>query len=215
MDSMELAKVIDHTILSPDCRLSDVERVCKEADENKFASVCVPPYFVKDAARLLVNSLVKVGTVVGFPMGYSATPAKVEEVKRAIDDGAEELDIVINHCAVKNGNWAYVKNDIVSFTTAAHLRGKKVKCVLETSMLTEDELESLCEICIDNGVDYVSTSTTSKNPSLKTVKQLKALLENNVKIKTIGIVSPQKAQEFLEAGASRIGSTKSLQLLEK
>ena len=103
---MDLAKLIDHTVLLPDCSSEDIEALCEEAHKHRFAAVCVPPYFVRDVVRKLEDSPVRVATVIGFPMGYACTPAKVEEVKRAIEEGVDEVDVVINICAVKNGHWA-------------------------------------------------------------------------------------------------------------
>mgnify|MGYP000391820655 CR=1 FL=1 len=94
---MSFAKIIEHTILKPDCSKEDVERICEEALSNQFSTVCIPPYYVKDAATLLEDSMVKVATVIGFPMGYSSVASKVEEIKRAIDDGVDEVEVVINH----------------------------------------------------------------------------------------------------------------------
>ncbi|MBK6623312.1 MAG: deoxyribose-phosphate aldolase [Saprospirales bacterium] len=156
---MQLAEKIDHTILKPDCTLKDIQSVCEEAISHRFYSVCVPPFYVKDAFQFLEKTNVKVTTVVGFPMGYATTPAKVEEIKRAIDDGAEEVDAVVNICAVKSGNWNYVRNDVDSMTRIAHMRGKTIKVILETGMMTQEELDRLCKVCIESEVDFVKTST--------------------------------------------------------
>ena len=145
MFNKELAKKIDHTILKPDCTFTDIKKLCDEAKTYSFASVCVPPYYVKEAFKQLEDSLTKVTTVIGFPMGYSTTPAKVEEVKRAIVEGVDELDVVVNICAIKEGNWSYVRNDIDSMTRAAHLRGKVVKIILEVGLLTNSEIEQVCK----------------------------------------------------------------------
>jgi len=217
-DNFELSAMIDHTILKPNCSAEEVKTLCQEAIENSFAAVCIPPYFASDAARMLQDHPVKVATVIGFPMGYSSTPAKVEEVKRAIDDGVDELDVVINICAVKNGNWAYVKNDINSVTTATHLKGKVVKVILETGMLNETELEQLCNICLEIGVDYVKTSTgyNGKGATIKAVKFLQSKLQNKIKIKASGgIDNHKKATDLIMAGANRLGCSKSLKILQE
>ncbi len=216
-DNFELSGMIDHTILKPNCSAEEVKVLCQEAIENSFAAVCVPPYFASDAARILEDHQVKVATVIGFPMGYSSTPAKVEEVKRAIDDGVDELDVVINICAVKNGNWAYVKNDINSVTTATHLKGKVVKVILETGMLDESELEKLCTICLEIGVDYVKTSTgyNGKGATIKAVEFLQSKLQDKVKIKASGgIDNHKKATDLIKAGANRLGCSKSMKIIE-
>jgi len=216
-DSFELSGMIDHTILKPDCSVEEVKILCQEAIDNKFAAVCIPPYFAGDAARLLQDHPVKVATVIGFPMGYSSTPAKVEEVKRAIDDGVDELDVVINICAVKNRNWAYVKNDINSVTTATHIKGKIVKVILETGMLTDSELDKLCDICLEIGVDFVKTSTgyNGKGATIETVEFLQSKLQDKVKIKASGgIDNHKKATDLINAGANRLGCSKSIKIMQ-
>ncbi|MFT4973619.1 MAG: deoxyribose-phosphate aldolase, partial [Saprospiraceae bacterium] len=149
---MSLARKIDHTILKADCTPEDIVQLCHEALEYEFAAVCVPPYYIKQAVNILEDSMVSVATVIGFPMGYSNTPSKVEEIKRAIDEGIDEVDVVINIAAVKDGNWNFVKNDVDSTTRAAHLKGKVVKIILETDLLTTEEIEKICEICSAVGV---------------------------------------------------------------
>lgn len=214
---MNLASTIDHTILSADCRLEDVEKLCDEAMEFNFASVCVPPYFVKEAARKLEDSRVKVSTVVGFPNGYSATPGKVEEVKRAINDGADELDVVANICAIKQGNWNFVKSDLESLTMAAHLKGKIIKVIFETALLTEEEMLKLCNICTDLGVNYVKTSTgTIGGATVEIVTFLRNTLPKNVKIKASGgIRTGAQAKAFVDAGASRLGTSAGVMIAQQ
>lgn len=217
LTQMELTSVIDHTILRPDCSPEDIETLCEEAHKHSFAAVCVPPYFVKNAVRKLEESPVRVATVIGFPMGYACTPAKVEEVKRAIEEGADEVDVVINICAVKNKHWAYVKNDIDSIAMAAHSRGKIVKVILETGLLNEEELQQLCEICNQIGVDFVKTSTgvNGGGATLKAVRFLRKNLNDNIKIKASGGIRNQKsAQKFVDAGASRIGTSSGIEIVK-
>jgi len=206
---MDLAELIDHTILLPDCSSEDVEALCDEAHKHRFAAVCVPPYFVRDVVRRLDDSPVKVATVIGFPMGYACTPAKVEEVKRAIEEGVDEVDVVINVCAVKNDHWAYVKNDIDSMTMATHARGKVIKVILETSLLDKEEIHQLCEICNQIGVNFVKTSTgTNGGATVEMVSMLRELLNNDIKIKASGGIRNREAAEALvEAGAARIGTS--------
>jgi len=206
---MNLAGVIDHTILLPDCTSEDIEALCDEAHKYKFKAVCIPPYFVREVARKLEDSPVKVATVIGFPMGYSCTPAKVEEVKRAIEEGADEIDAVINICAVKNNHWSYVKNDIDSMTMAAHSKGKIIKIILETDLLSEEEFQQLCEICNQAGVNFVKTSTgTNGDTTVEVVCQLRELLKDGIKIKASGgIRNREQAEALIEAGAARLGTS--------
>ena len=213
---MDLARLIDHTLLKPYCTLTDVEEVCKQAIENQFAAVCLPPYYVKDASQLLNNAPIKVATVIGFPMGYSTIAAKVEEIKRAVDEGADELDIVINLCAVKNANWNYVKSEIESLTTACHMKGKAIKAIIETGALSSDELLKFAEICTRAGVDFVKTSTGFNAPgaSVEIVSRLRAALPKKVKIKASGGIKDRHfAEQLVNAGADRLGSSSGVQIV--
>ncbi len=212
---MDLNSYIDHTLLNPDCATDDITRLCEEARQHQFAAVCIPPYFVRHAAQLLQESDVKVATVIGFPMGYASTPSKIEEIKRAVDEGADEIDAVVNLCAVKSGNWNYVQNDIDSMTTAAHLKGKVIKIILETSLLEEDEIRKLAEICLESEVDYVKTSTgVNGQADLQSVRLLNEVLDGKSKIKAAGGIRTRwDAEQYVDAGAQRIGSSAGPSLL--
>jgi deoxyribose-phosphate aldolase len=214
---MNLANYIDHTILKPDTNTEDIRQLCEEAIAHQFAAVCVPPYFVKNAYQLLEDSPVKVATVIGFPMGYSATFAKVEEIKRAIDEGAHELDVVINLCAVKSRNWNYVQNDIASMTTATHLKARKIKVILETGLLTEEEIRRMAAICREVEPDFVKTSTgfSGGGATLQVVEMLQEELNGTpIKIKASGgIRSAEDARAMIEAGAERLGSSSGVRIV--
>lgn len=215
---MNLGKIIDHTILKPDCTVDDIKQVCTEASNNEFAAVCVPPFYVKEASHFLKDSPIKIATVIGFPMGYSTIPAKVEEIKRAINDGVDELDVVINICAVKSNNWNYVKNDIDSVTRISHMRGKTIKIIFEMNLLNQEQVKKLCEICNEFGVDYVKTSTGFQGggATVKRVSLLREHLSSNIKIKASGGIKKRKdALALVEAGADRLGCSASLKLIEK
>lgn len=213
---MEIRTYIDHTLLKPDCSKTQIQQLCAEAVQQQFKAVCVPPYFVRDALHWLEGTPVRLATVIGFPFGYSTTPAKVEEMKRAIDEGAQEFDVVINICAVKDANWAYVRNDIDSITRAAHLRGCIVKVILETALLTEAEIVRLCKICAEVESDFVKTSSGfhGDTASPQTIKLLRSLLPSSIRIKASGgIRTAQQAQDLIKAGADRIGTSAGLSLL--
>lgn len=217
MDNTSLAQVIDHTILRPDVSVATITQYCQEAIAHQFAAVCIPPYFVKAAVKALDNSRVKVATVIGFPMGYAMTPAKVEEAKRAIDEGADELDMVVNLCAIKEQNWSYVRNDIDSVTRAAHLKGKAIKVIFEMSLLTDDEVAQLCQICNEVEANYVKTSTgiIGSAATVAMIHQLKQHLDPSIKIKaSAGIRTREQALALLDAGAHRIGTSAGLQIIE-
>ena len=217
MFNKKIAEKIDHTILKPNCTFTDIKKLCDEAKTYGFASVCVPPYYVKEASKQLEDTLTKVATVIGYPMGYSTTPAKVEEVKRAIGEGADELDAVVNICAIKENNWSYVRNDIDSMTRAAHLKGKVVKIILEIGLLTKSEIEQVCEICNEVEANYIKTSTGYNGTSvtLEEVKHLKSIINPKVKIKASGGIKTQKqATDLLKAGANRLGASASLEIIK-
>lgn len=211
----DLAKYIDHTVLKSDCSKEDIEKLCAEAQEFGFCAVCVPPYFVQQAVRHLEEDKTKVATVVGFPMGYSATAAKVEEIKRAVDEGVDELDVVINIAAVRNRAWNTVSSDINSCVSAAHMRGKVIKVIIEASVLTDEEIAKVCEICAEEQVDYVKTSTGMQGgATLKMVENLRSLLPENIKIKASGGVrDAAKAERLIELGADRIGTSSGVSIL--
>ncbi len=213
-----MVEAIDHTLLKPDCTKEDILKLCEEANAHGFSAVCVPPFYVKECFNYLEDKHPKIATVIGFPMGYSATPAKVEEIKRAIDEGADELDVVINLCAVKSKNWAFLGNDIDSVTRATHLRGKVVKIILETSLLEKEELDKLCDICSKVGTDFVKTSTgfhkNSKPVDVEMIKYLRKILPDEIKIKASGGIRTLKdAKELLEAGADRLGTSSAIKIM--
>lgn len=215
---MKIASFIDHTVLKPDTTLADIQQVCKEAITHGFAAVCVPPFYVAQARQALEGTPVKLATVIGFPLGYSATVAKVEEIKRGIDEGADEFDIVINIAAAKNANWSFVRNDIDRMLTACHLRGKLIKVIIETAMLTETEILEICKICNGLEPDYVKTSTgfngAGATPDI--IRLLRANLKKGIKIKASGgIRSLEDAQALIEAGADRLGTSRGIEIADK
>jgi len=214
---MDISGYIDHTYLKPDCTAGIIKNLCKEAVDAKFAAVCIPPYYVKLCVDILEGTGVKIATVIGFPMGYSATVSKVEEIKRAISEGAHEVDVVINVSAVKNGDWTTARHDIDRMTTAAHLKGKVIKVILETALLTEAEIKKLTEICTEQKVDFVKTSTGyNGGATLDVVKLLAQNLPEKIKIKASGgIRSREEALLFIEAGAHRIGTSSGLSIIGK
>lgn len=213
---MNLASKIDHTLLKADTSEREVKKLCAEAKEFGFAAVCIPPYFVRKCKLWLSDSNVKVATVVGFPLGYAHTPAKVEEARRAIDEGADEIDMVINIIALKAGDWNYLKNELTSAATIVQLRGGKLKVILETGLLTENEIIKACELCKEMSVDFVKTSTgfTQPGATIEAVKLLRANLPKSIKIKASGGIRDKEfALQLIEAGADRIGSSAGVSLI--
>jgi len=215
---MNIAATIDHTILKPNTTKEEIIQLCNEAKEHGFAAVCVPPYFVRECKNQLRDSKVKIATVVGFPMGYSATPAKVEEARRAIDEGANEIDMVINIIALKMGDYNYLKNELTSAGTIVQLRGGKLKVILETGLLTTEEIIKGCELCAEMKVDFVKTSTGFIKPgaTVEVVKLLRANLPASIKIKASGgIHDKATAVALLEAGADRLGCSQSIKIISE
>jgi deoxyribose-phosphate aldolase len=208
MEKRSLNKYIDHTILKPTCLVSDIEKLCAEAKQYDFAAVCVPPHFVKLAKEKLVGSTVQVATVIGFPFGYSATEAKIAEIILAMVDGADELDVVANISAIKNGDWSAIADEINHIMPIIRSKGKVVKIIIESGVLTDDEIIKCCDIYGIAGIDYLKTSTgyAEKGASVEAVKLFRKHLPDQVQIKASGgIRDYATAQLMIDAGATRIG----------
>ena len=208
MEKMPLNKYIDHTILKPTCLVADIEKLCAEAKQYDFAAVCVPPNFVKLAKEKLVGSTVQVATVIGFPFGYSATEAKIAEIILAMVDGADELDVVANISAIKNGDWSAIADEINHIMPIIRSKNKVVKIIIESGVLTDDEIIKCCDIYGIAGIDYLKTSTgyAEKGASVEAVKLFRKHLPDQVQIKASGgIRDYATAQLMIDAGATRIG----------
>ncbi len=201
-----LAKYIDHTLLKADAKLEDIKKLCEEAKEYEFFSVCINSSFIKDAKEFLNGSNVKVCTVVGFPLGACNSSTKAYEAKTAIQDGADEIDMVINVGLLKSREIKRVKEDIKTVFKACD--GTLLKVILETALLSEEELKEVSLICKDIGVDFIKTSTgfSSRGASLEDVKIMKECVGDAVKIKASGgIRDYESAVKMIEAGANRLG----------
>jgi len=214
----EIANFIEQTILKPDTSIADVRRICEEAQRHKFAGVCVPPLFVRDAKRLMdeMHPKTRVVTVIGFPMGYSAIAAKSEEIKRATEDGADEIDAVINIAAIKSGLWNHVGNDIEALALATNMRGRTLKLILECGLLTSEEIRRVCEFANSARVAYLKTGTGfhghAATPEM--VRTLRTIAPANIKIKAAGgIRTLADAQALLDAGADRIGTSAGVEIV--
>jgi deoxyribose-phosphate aldolase len=205
---MPINKYIDHTILKPTCLVSDIEKLCAEAKQYNFAAVCVPPNFVKLAKEQVAGSDVKVATVIGFPFGYSATEAKIAEIILAMVDGADELDVVANISAIKNGDWAAIADEINHIMPIIRSKGKAVKIIIESGVLTDDEIVKCCDIYGVAGIDFLKTSTgyAEKGASVEAVQLFRKHLPEAVHIKASGgIRDYATAKAMIDAGATRIG----------
>jgi deoxyribose-phosphate aldolase len=203
-----LNKYIDHTILKPTCLVADIEKLCAEAKQYDFAAVCVPPNFVKLAKEKLAGSTVQVATVIGFPFGYSATEAKIAEIILAMVDGADELDVVANISAIKNGDWSAIADEINHIMPIIRSKGKVIKIIIESGMLNDDEIIKCCDIYGIAGIDYLKTSTgyAEKGASVEVVKLFRKHLPDQVQIKASGgIRDYATAKLMIDEGATRIG----------
>lgn len=214
---INLANHIEHTLLKATATKEDIIQLCKEAEDNGFHGVCVPPYYVQVAKKTLgPKSHVKVVTVVGFPLGYSTVGAKVEEVKKAFIEGADEIDMVMNIAAYKSGDSTAFTNDVSSVATACHLQNKIVKVIIETAYLSKEEIVDICKICSECGVDFVKTSTgfAPSGATIEAVKLMRETLPAKIKIKAAGgIKDAAFALELIHAGAERIGTSASMELI--
>jgi deoxyribose-phosphate aldolase len=204
---MNIASYIDHTVLKPTTILQEVETCCSEAVQYKFAAVCIPPYYVSAAAGLLKGSGVNVATVIGFPFGYSVASAKKEEMLTAIRDGANEIDMVTNIAALKNGDWNVLEKEI-AFLMEAKPTEIAIKVIIESGILSNEEIIRCCSIYAAAGVDYVKTSTgyAEKGASVEAVQLMRQHLPSTIKIKASGgIRTFEFANELVKAGAERLG----------
>ena len=211
-----LNKLIDLTYLKPDATRLRIEQLCAEAIEYDVFSVCVPPYFVQQVARILEDYQVKVCTVIGFPYGYDSTQVKAEAIKKAVEEMVDEIDVVANIAAIKSGDWAYTMNDADSMVRLGHMRNLKVKWIIEMNLLTSEEIKHVCEIAVSKEVDFVKTGTgTVGNPvSPDDVRLLRSLLPDHMNIKASGgIRTLEQANALVEAGANRLGTSAAKSIL--
>ena len=216
MNNLELAKMIDHTILKADATQSDIEKLCEEAKKYNFASVCVNPYWVPLASDLLKNSTVKVCTVIGFPNGYVASDVKIYETTIAIKDGADEIDMVINLGNVKSGKFKEILEEIKHIKRICGSRILKV--IVETCYLTEAEKIEMCRVVTEAGADYIKTSTGfgSGGATYEDVALFKKHVGKNVKIKAAGgIKTFEMAEEYIRLGADRLGTSKIVKIVKE
>jgi len=213
-----LAKYIDHTILKPTTSHIEISKICGEAVEYGFAAVCVPPPFVALAGRELGGrGGVKVATVIGFPFGYSVDSAKLAEVEQALADGADELDVVINLVALKAADWSLLEKEMRLLTSTIHAAGKIVKVIIESGVLTDEEIIRCCEVYSGIGVDFLKTSTgyAEKGATVEAVRLMRAHLPAGVRIKASGgIRTAALAQELVLSGADRLGCSASVAIVQ-
>jgi deoxyribose-phosphate aldolase len=213
---MSINRYIDHTALKADTSLTQIEKLCGEAKEYDFFSVCVNSYYVRKAAQLLAGSTTNVCTVVGFPLGASTMETKRFEAMKAIAEGAKEIDMVINVSAVKSGQWQYVLDDMSSLAQVTHQQGAILKVILETCLLTESEKRQACDLAVRAGVDFVKTSTgfSTGGATAEDVKLMRSIVGNLGVKASGGIRDVETARKMIEAGATRLGTSASVEIMK-
>lgn len=205
---MKLSKFIDHTILKAFAAEADIIKLCEQAKENDFMSVCINPYNVTLAKKLLAGTGIKVCTVIGFPLGANKTAVKAYETKLAYEDGCDEFDMVINVGALKDKKYDYVRDDIKAVIKEA--KGKTTKIIIETLFLTEEEKIMVCKLSAEVGADFVKTCTGFNEgiATVEDVKLMRANISKNMKVKaSAGIRTYEQAQALIDAGAERLGTS--------
>ncbi|MFO7611119.1 MAG: deoxyribose-phosphate aldolase [Clostridia bacterium] len=213
---MNVAKYIDHTLLKPEADKKSIEKLCGEALEYGFYSICINGCRVQYAAELLHPSAVKVCAVIGFPLGACSIKTKICEARDVIENGADEIDMVMNIGKFKDGNYDYVLADIEEVVRVAHSSGVLVKVILETCLLDNDEIVKACELAVRAGADFVKTSTgfNSGGATLEAVAIMKKAVDGKALVKAAGGVrNYQNAIDFINAGADRLGCSSSVEVV--
>lgn len=213
---MNYNKYIDHTVLLADTTASTIEKLCEEAKKYDFAAVCVNTCWAKKCSELLQETDVKVCCVVGFPLGACTTATKAFEVKQAIENGASEIDMVINIGALKDQNYEYVVEDIKAVVEAAE--GKVVKVILENCLLTKDEIVKACQLCVEAKAHFVKTSTgfSKSGATVEDVILMRSIVKGHAEVKAAGGVRTfDDLEKMIKAGATRIGTSAGVKLMNK
>jgi deoxyribose-phosphate aldolase len=219
LDSRRLASLIDHTILRPQATEADILALCDEARAYQFGAVCIHPVFVRAARERLDGSAVKVCTVAGFPLGADVTPVKVEAARRALADGAVEVDMVIFIGGLKGGQFDAVRDDMAAVADTCHAGGAKLKVIFENSLLSEEEKAAACELSIAAGVDFVKTSTgfSTGGATVRDVERMSRLVKpRGLGVKAAGgIRTLADARAMIAAGATRLGASASVTIMKE
>lgn len=214
MNSKDILKYVDHTLLSQTASWEEIKELCDDAVKYGTASVCIPPSYVK-RAKDYVQDKMAVCTVIGFPNGYATTAAKVFETQDAVKNGADEIDMVINLGWVKDRNYEEVKEEIRQIKQAC--QGRILKVIIETCLLTEEEKIEMCRVVTDAGADFIKTSTgfSKAGATLEDIRLFKEHIGKDVKMKAAGGISSLKdAEDFLSLGALRLGTSRIVKLIK-
>jgi deoxyribose-phosphate aldolase len=214
---MNIAPFIDHTILKSSATNEQVDKLCKEALQYEFAAVCIPPIYVQRAVKKLKGSAVNVATVIGFPFGYSIVESKLVEATQAVADGATELDMVMNIAAFKNNDWSLLKKEISGLKKITKKNSLKLKVIIESGILTQQEIITCCDFYKEYEVDYLKTSTgyAEKGARIEDVQLMRHHLPSHIKIKASGgIKTYDFAMKLIYAGAERLGCSASIEIVK-
>lgn len=217
LSSEQIAKYIDHTLLKQEASLEQITKLCEEAKKYKFAAVCVNAGYIEECARLLNSTDVKIASVVGFPLGATLSSVKAFETEQVIKAGANEIDMVLNMGAMKSGNYALVKDDVAAVVKTAHAHNSIVKVILETCLLTKEEIVKACEICKEAGADFVKTSTgfNTAGATVEDVSLMRKTVGPKMGVKAAGGVRTRDdVLAMIEAGATRIGTSGGVKIME-
>lgn len=213
---MDLTKYIDHTLLKPGATKDQVDQVIQEALDYHFYSVVVNPYWVSRVYQAVKGSNVKTTTVIGFPLGANTTKIKVAEANQAIEDGADEIDMVMNIGELISGNLKAVEDDIKAVVAVTHKQKRLIKVIIETALLSDDQIVTASKIVAKAGADFVKTSTgfSTRGASIKDIELMKKAVDDSIKIKAAGgIHTSKEAEAMIKAGASRLGTSSSLRVI--
>jgi deoxyribose-phosphate aldolase len=214
---MNIAAFIEHTNLSPTLTIQAIDKLVEDANEFGFLGICVPPFWVRRARREIGKNKILLVTVSGFPLGYNMTETKLDEIKRAIDNGADEIDVVWNLTSFKTGI-PWTKIELAKCSKLAHDHSKLLKVIIETAYLSEIEIESACKMCADAGADFVKSSTglAPAGATVENVKLMKRCLPPDVGIKAAGgIKTYEQITALIDAGATRIGTSSGVAILKQ
>jgi deoxyribose-phosphate aldolase len=214
----DIAKMIDHSLLNPTMSVEELESGIQIGLEYDVGSVCIMPYYLKRCAELLAGSTVKASTTIGFPHGGHTTAVKVAEAQRALDDGCQELDTVVNISKVLSQDWNYVRDELAAIVGLAHSQGQKVKVIFENCYLEDAHKIRLCEICGDVGADWVKTSTGygTGGATFEDLKLMREYAPDFVQVKAAGGVrSLDKLLKVRELGVTRVGASRTVTILDE
>lgn len=212
---MNLSAYIEHTNLSPTLTIKEIDKLVEEALRYKFYGICVPPFWVKRAQREIGSATIALVTVAGFPLGYNMTETKLDEIKRAIDNGANEIDLVWNVSSFKTGI-PWTKIELAKCSKLCHDHHKIIKIIIETAYLSNDEIIQACKLCADTGADYVKTSTgfAASGAKVEDIRLMRSTLPPEVGIKASGgIKTKEQALAMIEAGADRLGTSSGVSIV--